>query len=55
VLLDEDDILGCTGWCTPVEVDHIIPKSRGGKATLKNGRTLCFRCNRGKHAKLDHE
>lgn len=26
-------------------VDHIIPKPKGGKATLENGMTLCTRCN----------
>lgn len=28
-----------------VYVDHIIPKDRGGKATLENGQTLCGRHN----------
>jgi hypothetical protein len=26
-------------------IDHMIPESRGGKATLDNGMTLCTRCN----------
>lgn len=26
-------------------VDHILPESKGGKATLENGMTLCTRCN----------
>lgn len=31
-----------------LEVDHIIPVSRGGKSTMDNLQTLCFECNRGK-------
>lgn len=31
-----------------VEVDHIIPASKGGQPALENLQTLCFRCNRGK-------
>ncbi len=45
---------GC-GACGPnveVEVDHIIPVSRGGKDTLDNLQTLCFKCNRGKGDKV---
>jgi hypothetical protein len=31
-----------------LEVDHIIPASKGGQLVLDNLQTLCFRCNRGK-------
>ena len=31
-----------------LEVDHIIPVSKGGKTELSNLQTLCERCNRGK-------
>ena len=31
-----------------LEVDHIIPKSKGGENTLENSLTACFDCNRGK-------
>jgi len=31
-----------------LEVDHIIPGSRGGPATMENLQTLCFSCNQGK-------
>ena len=30
------------------EVDHILPKSKGGKALLINARLICRRCNRAK-------
>lgn len=36
-----------------LEVDHIIPISRGGKTTYDNLQTLCKECNRGKGAKMD--
>ncbi|HOC41195.1 MAG TPA: HNH endonuclease [Bacteroidales bacterium] len=28
-----------------LHVDHILPKDKGGKATLENGQTLCSLCN----------
>ena len=31
-----------------LEVDHIIPYSKGGETTLENLQTLCIQCNRGK-------
>lgn len=34
-----------------LEVDHIIPKSRGGSNNLENLVTSCFECNRGKRDK----
>lgn len=35
-----------------LEVDHIIPVSRGGKSVEENLQTLCKRCNRKKGAKI---
>ena len=35
-----------------LEVDHIIPVSRGGLTEEDNLQTLCIRCNRGKGAKI---
>ena len=31
-----------------LEVDHILPVTRGGKNNLENLQTLCFECNNGK-------
>jgi len=35
-----------------LEIDHIIPVSRGGGNTMDNLQTLCKPCNRGKGAHL---
>lgn len=35
-----------------LEIDHIIPISKGGLTTKDNLQTLCWRCNRSKGAKL---
>ncbi|MCL2147194.1 MAG: HNH endonuclease [Synergistaceae bacterium] len=35
-----------------LEVDHILPVSKGGKTTDDNLQTLCRECNQGKSAKL---
>lgn len=39
---------GKTAKDTILEVDHIIPVSKGGKTTLDNLQTLCIDHNRGK-------
>lgn len=31
-----------------LEIDHVVPVSKGGGSQIKNLQTLCFRCNRGK-------
>lgn len=35
-----------------LELDHIIPKSKGGKDEMQNYITACFDCNRGKGARV---
>jgi len=35
-----------------LEVDHVIPKSKGGKDEIENLVTSCFECNRGKGGTL---
>lgn len=35
-----------------LEVDHVIPVSKGGESTPENLQTLCWRCNRTKSNKL---
>lgn len=35
-----------------LEVDHIIPVSKGGKTVMTNLQALCWDCNRGKSNKL---
>ena len=36
-----------------LEVDHIVPVSKGGLTEMGNLRTLCDRCNRGKRDKIE--
>ena len=43
------------GACGPkveLEIDHIIPVSRGGTDDINNLKTSCFKCNRGKGDKV---
>ena len=35
-----------------LEIDHIVPISKGGLSTEENLQTLCWKCNRTKGAKL---
>ena len=37
-----------------LEIDHIIPVSKGGLTTENNLQTLCWRCNRTKGAKIEN-
>ena len=41
-------LCGATAGTAKLEIDHIIPTSKGGKTIKSNLRTLCFKCNRGK-------
>lgn len=31
-----------------LQIDHIFPKSKGGKKTMENSKTICKECNLGK-------
>lgn len=45
-------------WChvqKKLQIDHIVPVSRGGSDEDTNLRTLCRGCNRKKFDQLDHE
>jgi ATP adenylyltransferase len=33
---------------TPLDIDHIVPRNKGGTNDLSNLQALCFRCNRAK-------
>ena len=35
-----------------LEIDHIIPLSRGGVTSESNLQTLCWKCNRSKGSKI---
>jgi len=48
-------LCGATGRDSQLQVDHIIPISKGGKTQLNNLRTLCRRCNSGKGNKIDSD
>lgn len=59
ILYNRDD--WCCQYCNKklsynsVTIDHIIPKSKGGKTTWKNCVVCCKQCNRIKGSKFAHE
>jgi 5-methylcytosine-specific restriction endonuclease McrA len=42
----------CNERSDRLELDHVIPLSRGGRHSIGNLVPACLRCNRSKHAKL---
>lgn len=45
---------GKLGYKTDLEIDHIIPISKGGKSTPDNLQTLCHRCNKAKGSDIEY-
>ena len=45
-------LCGSTKNDTTLEIDHILPVSRGGKDTMDNLRVLCKSCNRSKSNRI---
>lgn len=41
-------LCGATIKETPIDIDHIIPRNKGGTNKISNLQALCFRCNRAK-------
>lgn len=46
-------LCGATRENDKLNIDHIIPISKGGKTIKQNLRTLCQRCNSGKGSKAE--
>jgi diadenosine tetraphosphate (Ap4A) HIT family hydrolase len=42
------ELCGISAKERPIDVDHIVPRSRGGKTDLANLQALCSKCNRSK-------
>jgi ATP adenylyltransferase len=46
-------LCGATSAETPLEVDHVVPRSKGGGDELENLQVLCRTCNAGKSNRDD--
>lgn len=46
---------GCTPPRDELTIDHIVPRSRGGKSTWENVVLACVQCNTRKGNRLPHE
>ena len=51
----------CCQYCnrsyapSKLSIDHVLPRSRGGRTTWENCVLACVRCNRKKGSRLPHE
>jgi diadenosine tetraphosphate (Ap4A) HIT family hydrolase len=48
-------LCGISAEDRPLDVDHIVPRSKGGKSTADNLQVLCSKCNRSKGNRDDRD
>ena len=56
IIFDKYD--NCCHYCgsdESLEIDHVVPVSKGGKSNLQNLQSLCMNCNSKKGTKLENE